>query len=318
MILITGGMGFIGSSIAKILCEMGASVVLTMHRRRVLASFLEPFRNKNLFITPLDITVIDEIEEVIKSFQIKSIIHGAAVYEATGTLYESMRVNVFGTINILEVAKRLGISRLSVISSEAVYQGIKQKDPLREDQFLHVESDRYIPGTKRAEEILALLYSKIHNLEIVLIRASRIYGPLSMGFRNPIKMMAEATVFGNPCDLKDIDEDEGHDNLYVRDCAHGIVLLHLAKKLNHKIYNLGMGKLTTFGEFRNAVVKISPNTVIHLGKHLGNFTPTKSSLDINACLDITRIREDVGFKPEYDIEKGMNAYITWIKDKIYI
>lgn len=78
---------------------MGASVVLTMHRRRVLASFLEPYRNKNLFITPLDITVIDQIEEVIKSFQIKSIIHGAAVYEATGTLYESMRVNVFATIS---------------------------------------------------------------------------------------------------------------------------------------------------------------------------------------------------------------------------
>ncbi len=318
MILITGGMGFIGSSIARILCESGEAVVLTMYRRRELASFLEPYKDKNLFITPLDVTILEDVEKVIKKFSIRSIIHGAAIYESTGTLFDAMQVNILGTINILEVSQRLGIERISIISSEAVYQGIKQKEPLREDQLLHVESDRYIPGTKRAEENIALLYSKVHNLNIVLIRASRIYGPLSTGFRNPIKLMAEASVYGNTCDLKDIDEDEAHDNLYVKDCAKGIVLLHLAKKLNYKIYNLGMGRLTTFGEIRDAVLKISPDTIIYLGKKLGDVTPTKSPLDINACLDITRIKKEVGFEPELDIEKGMKAYITWIKEKRYI
>lgn len=318
MILITGGMGFIGSSIAKILCEAGENVVVTMYRRRELASFLEPYQNKNLFITPLDVTILEDIEKVIKRYSIKSIIHGAAIYESTGSLFDAMRVNILGTINVLEVSQRLGLDRVSIISSEAVYQGIKQKEPLREDQLLHVDSDRYIPGTKRAEENIALLYSKVHHLNIVLIRASRIYGPLSTGFRNPIKLMAEASVYGNLCDLEDIDEGEAHDNLYVKDCARGIVLLHLANKLNYKIYNLGMGKLTTFGQIRDAVIKLSPNTTIRLGKKLGDVTPTKSPLDINACLDITRIKQEVGFEPEYDIEKGMKAYITWIKEKIYI
>jgi UDP-glucose 4-epimerase len=318
MILITGGMGFIGSSIAKVLCEIGERVVITMHKNKEIANFLEPYRNKNLFIEPLDITVFKEVERLLKNFNIKSIIHAAAVYESTGSLYDAMKVNIIGTINILENSRRTNIEKLSIISSEAVYQGIKQRNPLREDQLLYVESDRYIPGTKRAEENLALLYSRIHQMNIVLIRASRIYGPLSTGFRNPIKLMAEAAVYGNICDLRDIDEDEGHDNLYVRDCARGIVLLHLAEKLNYRIYNLGMGKLTTFAEIRDAVLKISPQTIIHLGKKLGEVTPTKSPLDIEACLDIKRIKEELGFEPEYDIEKGMKAYVTWIKDKKYI
>lgn len=318
MILITGGMGFIGSSIAKVLCEQGYKVLLSMHRQGELAPFLEMYRDKNLFITPLDVTIIEKVEEVIKDFKVDSIIHGAAVYESKGTLYDAMRVNIMGTINVIETSHRIGISRLSIISSEAVYQGIKQKEPLKEDQLLSVDSDRYIPGTKRAEENLALLYTKIYGLDIVLIRASRIYGPSSIGFRNPIKLMAEAGAYGNVCDLTDIDEDEGHDNLYVKDCARGIVLLHTAPKLKYRIYNLGMGRLTTFGDIRDAVSKISPKTVIRLGKKLGDITPTKSPLDINASLDIKRIREELGFEPEYDIFNGMKAYITWIRDKQYV
>jgi nucleoside-diphosphate-sugar epimerase len=65
-------------------------------------------------------------------------------------------------------------------------------------------------------------------------------------------------------------------------------------------------------------VKVFPETKISLGKNLGNVTATKSPLDINACLDITRIREELGFKPEYDIDKGIRANITWLKDKQYV
>ena len=191
-------------------------------------------------------------------------------------------------------------------------------EPLKEDQLLSVESDRYIPGTKRAEENLALLYAAKHDLEVILVRACRIYGPLFMGTRTPINRMLQAAIHGNVCDLSHIDEDEGHDIIYVKDCARGVVMIHTARKLKHRIYNLGTGKLTTFGEIRNAIVKAFPEIKISLGKNLGDVTATKSPLDINACLDITRIREELGFKPEYDIDKGMRANITWLKDKQYV
>jgi len=317
MILITGGVGLIGSSMAKILCEEGHKIVVAVHRQKEIAPFLEPYRDRDLFIAPLDVTDLDQIERTIKQYGIKSVIHAASVAERRGTLYEAMRVNVIGTINILEASQRNGLTRTTAFSTEAVYQGIKQREPLKEDQLLSVDSDRYIPGTKRAEENLGLLYARKHDLDVVLIRASRIYGPLAVGARSPIRAIAEAAVHGNVCDLSHIDEDEGHDNLYVKDCARGMVMIHTAEKLNHRIYNLGAGKLTTFGEFKNAALSIAPGTDIRLGKNLGDITPTKSPLDINACLDITRIKEELGFKPEYDVHTGMRAYITWIRDKKY-
>jgi len=317
MIMITGGMGFISSSMAKILCDQGDKILVTVHKHSELAPFLEPYRDKALFMAHLDITDLEQVEKIIKDYEIKSIIHAASVNERAGTLFDAMRVNVVGTINILEAAQRKGIGRISAFSSEAVYQGIKQKEPLKEEQFLSVESDRYIPGTKRAEENLALLYATKHDVNVILIRASRMYGPMFTPPKNPIKLMVEAAAQGTICDLSHIDEDEGHDYLYVKDCARGVVMLHKAKKLNHRIYNLGAGRLATFGEIRDAVVKVVPQTDIRLGKNLGDVTPTKSPLDINACLDVTRIRKELGFEPEYYVEKGIRAYISWTRDKQY-
>jgi UDP-glucose 4-epimerase len=318
MIMITGGMGFLGGSIAKLLCEQGQTILLTVHRQKELAPFLEPYRDKTLFTTSLDITNLEEIEKTIKAHGVKSIIHAASVYEAKGTLYDAMRVNVLGTINVLEASVRTGIGRVSALSSEAVYQGIKQMEPLREEQLLSVESDRYVPGTKKAEENLALLYAAKAGLDVAIIRASRIYGPLFAGVRSPMHLMAQAAVKGASCDLPHIDEDEGHDNIYVKDCARGVIMIHTKNKLKHRVYNLGMGTLATFGEIRSAIQKIAPETKISLGRNLGDVTITKSPLDINACLDITRIREELGFAPEYDIEKGMGAYIAWLRDNVYI
>ena len=318
MIMITGGMGFLGASLAKILCDAGHKILLTVHKQKELATFLESYRDKNLFIAPLDITDLGEVEKTIQAHGITSIIHAASVYEGKGTLYEAMRVNIIGTINILEASVGKGISRVTAISTEAVYQGLKQKEPLREDQLLHVESDRYIPGTKRAEENLALLYAAKTNLDILLVRASRIYGPLAAGARSPIRLIAESAIRNKACDLPHVDEDEGHDNIYVKDCARGVVMIHTAKRLNHRIYNLGFGQLTTFGQIRDAVLKVFRNAQIVLGKNLGDVTATKSPLDINACLDIARIREELGFQPEYDIDKGIRAYIAWLRDNQYV
>ena len=157
MIMITGGMGFLASSMAKILCEQGKKILLTVHKQKTLAPFLERYRENNLLMTPLDITDLESVEQTIRKYNVESIIHAASVHEAKGTLYDAMRVNVVGTINVLEASQRNGISRISALSSEAVYQGIKQMAPLKEDQPLHVNSDRYIPATKRAEENLGSL-----------------------------------------------------------------------------------------------------------------------------------------------------------------
>jgi UDP-glucose 4-epimerase len=318
MIMITGGMGFLGASLARLLCEGGQKILLTVHRSKNLASFLEPYRDKSLFMASLDITDLEAVEKTIREHAVTSIIHAASVYEAKGTLYDAMRVNVMGTINVLEAAVRNGISRVTAISTEAVYQGLKQYEPLKEDQLLSVHSDRYIPGTKRAEENLALLYAAKAGLDVVLVRATRIYGPLSVSVRNPISLMVRSAIENEVMELGHVDEDEGHDNIYVKDCARGTIMVHQAPTLRHRIYNLGHGQLTTFGQIRDATLKVYPGAPITLGKHLGDVTSSKSPLDINACVDITRIREELGYEPEYGVDKGIAAFITWLTEGRYV
>lgn len=228
-----------------------------------------------------------------------------------------MNVNVTGTVNVLEAAHRAGIQRVVSISSEAVYQGMPDAVPYKEEERLFITADRFIPGTKKAAEILCHLYSSIHGLEVISVRLTRAYGPLYRGIRNLAGHMVEQAAKGLPIKLGNHDPDEAHDILYVKDAARGVMLLLKKPALAHRIYNLGSGRLTTLREFADAIKKLLPETEIHLGDGPGPLVSTKTPMDINNCVDISRLREETGFTPEYDPYQGVEHYINWARHGIY-
>jgi UDP-glucose 4-epimerase len=218
---------------------------------------------------------------------------------------------------VLEAARRAGIKRVIFISSEAVYQGTKDEMPLKEEEKLFITSDRFIPGTKKAGEILCLLYGKEYSMQVVSVRMTRAYGPLYRGIRSPIGLMVENAVKRVPVGLENYDPEESHDFVYVKDAARGIALLLKAPSLRHRIYNLGSGRLTSIGEFAEAIKKLLPETEIRLGDRSGSLISKKTPIDINACVDISRIREETGFTPEFDAHSGLEHYIDWARHGIY-
>lgn len=153
-------------------------------------------------------------------------------------------------------------------------------------------------------------------MDIVVTRPSRIYGPLYTAGRNPILRMVTAVVKGEPTSFNDIDEHEGHDFVYVRDCARAHALIHCAEKPAHDLYNIGLGQHLTFGDVARTLEKITPSARIELVR--GVATITKTEFDIEACLDLTRIREEFGYVPEYDLEKGLSALSAWVRDGSYV
>lgn len=318
MILITGGLGFLGCNLAKLLCDAGESVLLTSNRNVEIPSLLDPFVDKNLKITPLDITSLEIVSRAIQDFGVKSIVHAAIRSEKGNTpLYQAMHVNINGTINVLEAAQRAGIKRIIFISSEAVYQGMADTNPFKEEEKLFITSDRFIPGTKKAAEILCLMYCKEYGLEAISVRLTRLYGPLYRGIRNLPGLMVENAVKGIPIALENYDPAEAHDFIYIKDAARALVLLLKAPTLLHQIYNLGFGKLTSVGEFADAIKKLLPETEIHLGDRPGPLISTKTPMDISACVDISRIHEETGFAPEYDPYHGVEHYVHWARHGIY-
>ncbi|HEX9442494.1 MAG TPA: NAD(P)-dependent oxidoreductase, partial [Candidatus Binatia bacterium] len=279
---------------------------------------LAPFVNKNLHVIPLDITSLDSVAKALREFGVTSIVHAAARSEkGDTTLYDAMNANVTGTINVLEAARRAAIRRVLFLSSEAVYQGMGGTTPFKEEEKLFITSDRFIPGTKKAGEVLCLMYAGQCGMEAASIRLTRLYGPLYRGIRNLPGLMVAKAVQGKPIELANYDPAEAHDFIYVKDAARALALLLEAPALNHRIYNLGYGELTSVGAFAAAIKKSLPEAEIHLGDGPGPLTSTKTPMDIDACVDISRLREETGFAPEYDPYQGVEHYIKWARDGIY-
>jgi len=318
VILITGGLGFLGCNLARLLCANGENVLLTSNRNTGVPPLIAPFLEYNLEITPLDITALDHVSRVIQEFRVRSIVHAAVRSEkGNTTLYQAADVNVTGTINVLEAARRAEIRRVLFISSEAVYQGIAQTTPFKEEEKLFITSDRFVPGTKKAGEILCLMYCQEYGMEAVSIRLTRVYGPLYKGIRNLPGHMVEKAANGLPIELGNYDPAEAHDFIYAKDAARALVMLLNAPSLSHRIYNVGYGKLTSVGEFADAIKQLVPHLEIHLGDGPGPRVSTKTPMDINACVDISRLNEEMGFTPDYDPYRGAEHYLQWARHGIY-
>ncbi len=318
MILITGGLGFLGCNLAKLLCDAGEKVLLTSNRNTEVPSLIKPYLAENLKVAPLDITSREAVSRLIDAHRIDAIVHAAVRSEkGNTTLYQALDVNVTGTINVLESAHRAAITRVLFISSEAVYQGMAQTTPFREEERLLITSDRFVPGTKKTGEILCLMYAHQHGMEAVSVRLTRVYGPLYKGIRNLPGHMVEKAAKGLPIELSDYDPAEAHDFIYSKDAARALVLLLKTARLRHRIYNLGYGELTTIRAFADAIRQVLPNAEIHLGDSSGPLTSTRTPMDIHACVDIARLREETGFAPEYDVCRGVEHYVKWARDGIY-
>ena len=312
MILITGGLGFLGCNLAKLLCDGGERVLLSSNRNTNVPPLIAPFLGRCLSVTPLDITSLDSVSRVIQESRVTSIVH-AAVRSEKGdtTLYQALNVNVTGTINVLEAARRAEIRRVLFISSEAVYQGMTQTTPFKEEEKLFITSDRFVPGTKKAGEILCLMYCEQYGMEAVSLRVTRVYGPLYKGIRNLPGHMVEKAAKGLPIELGNYDPTEAHDFIYSKDAARALMLLLKAPALRQRIYNLGYGELTSVGEFAAAIKQALPQAVIHLGDDPGPLTSTRTPMDIHACVDISRLREETGFTPAYGPLRGVEHYLEW-------
>src|SRR5215813_9970431 len=318
MILITGGLGFLGANLAQLLCAQGERVLATSNRNVHVPDFLEPFAGKNLTVAPLDITSLEKVTATVNDFKIAGIVHAAVRSEKGDTpLYDAMNANITGTINVLEAARRAGVRRVVFVSSEAVYQGMPDTTPFKEEEKLFIASDRYIPGTKKAGEILCLMYVAQYGMEVVSARATRMYGPLYSGIRTLAGHMVDKAAKGLPIMLANQDPSEAHDIIYAKDAARALALLLQTPALKHRIYNVGYGKLSSLADFAAAIKKILPKVEMHLGDGPGPLTSTKTPMDIHTCVDISRLSEETGFVPEYDPARGVSHYLKWARDGVY-
>jgi UDP-glucose 4-epimerase len=308
MVLIVGGLGFLGTNLARHLADRGERVLIGRHRSSAVPSFLQTVSEEKIQIIPLDVLKVDAIQSVIEDHGVASIVNMAAIHEAKGDPYRAFQVNVQGQVNLLEAIKNGVVKRLTFVSSIGVYRGTAQKESVKEtDPILLDAKSTYIPATKKAAEALSFLYAHSYGIDIVVARVGNVYGPAYTSGRNPILTMVKNALNGTPTRLS-LSEDSEYNYIYAKDCVRALALLHLTSPLKHRIYNIATGRGITLGELAGAIKATIPEAQIE-------FQQENALVEKRPVMEIIRIKEELGFVPEYDLEQGVREYIGWLKQE---
>lgn len=311
MILITGGLGFIGLHTARRFIDAGEQVVMTQFKVRREPEFIKAEIGKRASIETLDITSTNDVNAIVRKHKVTDIVHLAVPGLGALSAAEDYRVNVMGFLNILEAARLFDVRRVSLASSVAVYAGLAE-GPFREDMLVPIPSGNPTETFKKALEILGMHFASRTNLEVVALRIGTPFGPLYHSLAAPTSRIIHAAAKGMPVDFSGArggapHQDDDTGAFFVKDCAAAIQLVQMADKLPHRSYNISAEKPITYREFVEVVKKAAPNITVNLPPGRGpRYRP-------NAYLDISRLKQDFGYRPEYTIERAVAEYIDWLK-----
>ena len=312
MILITGGMGFIGLHVAKRFLDAGESVVLTQHRAQREPDFVREESGKRAFVEQVDILSGEEVLGAMQNHKVDAVVHLVAPPIRGMSAADEYRLNTLGLLNVLEAARTENVRRVAMISSSFVYLGVPE-GPYSEAMPLPFESRNSTEAYKKAMEIMALYHASRIGLNAVVIRPGHIYGPLYYSMFNLPGRLCHAAVHSNQPDFSDMPAgipfagDEG-DFCYVKDCAKGIQLVTMAPELHFGTYNVGGGRAITNGDIAAAVKKTVPGAQFELRE--GRSPQARK----NPVMDISRARQDAGYEPDYTIDTAIADYVAWLRD----
>ncbi|MDE2681695.1 MAG: SDR family NAD(P)-dependent oxidoreductase, partial [Verrucomicrobiota bacterium] len=243
-ILVTGGVGFIGSHVCERLLDAGHTVCALDD----LNDFYDPALKQNTLrelqaraqsfeFVHADITNRAEVDEAFASMAFDQIIHLAARAGVRPSLEQPalyQRVNVEGTVNVLEAARERGIKKITIASSSSVY-GVNSKVPFSEGDPIFNAISPYA-ASKLACESLGHVYHHVYEMDVCLLRFFTVYGPR----QRPdlaIHKFAKLMHAGQPIMMFG-DGTASRDYTYVDDIVDGVIAA-TEREFGCEIINLG-------------------------------------------------------------------------------
>jgi len=311
-VVVTGGVGFIGSSVTERLLKRGDVVVvidnISSHydealQRKNLSDIEQIGTSETLHIYRVDICDKEALNIIFEKEKPDVICHLAARSDVRSSLkYPRLHLetNIIGTLNIFEVARKYGVNHVVIASSSSVY-GDRKEVPFQEDQPTDKQSSLY-GMSKKAVELLAYTYHYLHGISSTCLRFFNVYGLRGRVDAAPF-IFLDAVHRGRTIKLCG-DGSISRDFIYVSDVVDGIVRA-IDIPLGCEILNLGRGERVTLNELIEIIEKI-----VNKKAKIQHVPVFAADVSISHA-DISKARKLLGYNSKVSIEDGMRYMYEW-------
>jgi UDP-glucuronate 4-epimerase len=316
-VLLTGGAGFIGSHVAEALLRRGVELTIvdnldSFYSPAVKKANLEEIRRVGEYrFANQDIGIADGMRELIMSTRPEAIIHLAARAGVRPSIEEPLRyerVNIGGTLNLLDLCRECNVGKFIFGSSSSVY-GMTSKTPFSEDQAELRPVSPY-GATKLAGEMLGYTYAHLYDFPVICLRFFTVYGPRQRPdlaihkFTALIEAGKPLPIFG--------DGTSGRDFTYVDDTVSGIMAALAYEPPRgvgapFEIFNLGNSQPVTLTELVHLIEEATGRKAV---KQQQPFQPGDVAI---TWADISKSARVLGYRPATGLEEGLKKFVAWYR-----
>lgn len=303
--LVTGIAGFIGSSIAKRLLDLGHTVVGVDNMNDYYSPVIKHSRLDGLPIPERFIlyfwNVCDPLDMVFQERYFDGIFHMAAIpgirYSIDNPLYYAQN-NVMGAANVLEYARNFGVKRMVMASTSSLYAG--HDLPFTEDLPCNSPLCPY-SASKKGMEALAYTYHHLHGLNIACTRFFTVYGPNGRPDMAP-RLFFEKIINGEEITIYG-DGHQKRDYTYIDDIVDGCIR---AMGIDgYEIINLGYGQPHSLIDMVRLIEQATGEQA------RVNFLPPQPGDMLDTHASIEKARTLLGWEPQVSLEEGIGRMVNW-------
>lgn len=303
-VLVTGASGFVGSNLTKALLKEGAKVY-GFSTKGTKAS-------KKILQESGSVEDFDLINKIIRRNKIDIIYHLAAqpiVEIGQRTPIKTLEVNIRGTWNVLEAARRNRVKKIIILSTTHVYGG-NEKLPYKEEYF--PQPTRPYETSKACADLLAQSYYLTFGLQVDIPRFVNLYGPGDFNFGRIVpKVIKTILSKQNP---KIWNKGAVRDFLFIEDAIEALLLLGEKKntdKKSNRIFNFGSGNPISIADLVKKIIKISKLKNIKL--EFESVPEERETEIVKQYVSINKAKKVLGWSPKTSLDEGITKTLEWYR-----
>lgn len=304
VVLVTGASGFVGSYLVNELISKQAKVIALSKTRS--KSFSKAINKKG------SVDNFKRLNDIIKRYKVNTIFHLAAqpiVEIGQDDPIKTFEVNIKGTWNILECARKNNIQKVIIASTVHVY-GNNPKVPFKEEYF--PQPSRPYETSKACADLLAQSFADTYDLPIEILRFVNIYGPGDFNFSRLIPKVINSVLQAKQPEVWDVGSIR--DFLYIDDAINAYLMTaekRLDKRKKLRIFNFGSGEQIKIYDLVQKIINI-------IGKEIKIKTkepPEERSNEIKKqYVSISKAKKELGWYPKVTLDDGLLKTITWYQE----